>query len=377
LNSYPLLSGSREIQIMGGAQLQQVVIARSLARLGYPVSMICHDCGQDELEVIDGIKVLRAFNPAAGLPVVRFYAPRIQSVWRCMKLANADIYYQRAAAVWTGIMAYFCRRYGRKSIFAAAGNPDLERKTSRIRFARDKYIYEYGLKNVDRIVVQNDEQAALCRLNYQREASIVPNCLVPLEAVTANPAGHVLWISTIRAIKRPKMFLDLAESLPDLKFRMVGGPSPLEKELYEKTELDARGINNLEFVGFVRHAEINRQFDGASVLVNTSASEGFPNSFLEAWSSGIPTIAFVDSGARVNDVPIGMQVASLPEMKAALMRLVNDPSYRTVRATRCLEYAESHHSVEHVVTVFEEVIAELANNRRIEESSNHCEMDKT
>ena len=92
LNAYPLLIGNREIEIMGGAQLQQVIIARKLVERGYRVSMICHDCGQESLTTVDGITVLRAFNPKAGLPVLRFLWPRIYSVWQCMKRSNADVY---------------------------------------------------------------------------------------------------------------------------------------------------------------------------------------------------------------------------------------------------------------------------------------------
>jgi glycosyltransferase involved in cell wall biosynthesis len=353
LNAYPLLIGNREIEIVGGAQLQQVIIARKLVDRGYRVSMICHDCGQPSLTTVDGITVLRAFNPKAGLPVLRFFWPRICSVWQCMKRANADLYYQRAAAMWTGVMALFCLRYRKKSIFAAAGNPDLEANTPRIQFARDRYIYEYGLSHVDRIFVQNEEQAALCRRNYDREAEIVPNCLVPFDSVAANAGGHVLWISTIRTIKRPDIFLELARSVPQLQFRMVGGASPIEKELFEKIRLEAQNISNLEFVGFVPHAEIDRHFNGASVLVNTSSSEGFPNSFLEAWSSGIPTVAFVDSGARRNGEAVGTTVAGLQEMKIELMRLVNDDAHRLTMVLRCLEYVAQNHSVDHVVDVLE------------------------
>jgi glycosyltransferase involved in cell wall biosynthesis len=359
LNAYPLLIGNRDSEIVGGAQLQQVTIARKLVERGYRVSMICHDCGQESLTWVDGITVLRAFGPKSGLPILRFLWPRIYSVWHCMKRANADVYYQRAAAVWTGIMVLFCRLNRKKSIFAAAGNPDLEPNTPRVEYARDRYIYEYGLRHVDRIFVQNEEQAALCRHNYQRHGSIVPNCLVPFGTVTANARGHVLWISTIRTIKRPEIFLDLARSISQVRFRMVGGASPIEKELFEKIRLEAQSISNLEFVGFVPHTEIERQFDGASVLVNTSSSEGFPNSFLEAWSSGIPTVAFVDSGARINGESVGATVKSMQEMKEELMRLVTDDTYRDSTVSRCLEYVGRNHSVEHVVGVIEKHLFEL------------------
>src|SRR5690606_9813420 len=124
-SAFPLLARDPAIEVIGGAELQQVIVARGLAQRGYPVSMICLDFGQPDRVRIDGVQVLRAFRPNAGLPVIRFIWPRMTSIWNCLKQANAAIYYQRAAGVLTGIVAEYCRRSGRKSVFAAAGNPDL------------------------------------------------------------------------------------------------------------------------------------------------------------------------------------------------------------------------------------------------------------
>jgi glycosyltransferase involved in cell wall biosynthesis len=61
---------------------------------------------------------------------------------------------------------------------------------------------------------------------------------------------------------------------------MVGGPDDRQRALYEETRRRAEEIPNLHFVGYVPYAEIDKHFDKARVLVNTSASEGFPNTFL-------------------------------------------------------------------------------------------------
>ena len=175
-NAYPLLAGNADIQVIGGAELQQVIVARLLAARGIRVSMVCLDFGQAENVTVDGIEVIRAYKPNEGLPVVRFIWPRLTRIWECLLRVNADVYYQRAAGKLTGVMAAFCRKYGKKSIFAAAGNPDLVPNTPRIRFARDRWIYSYGLKNVDRIFVQNIEQARLCKAHFSRECTLVPNC---------------------------------------------------------------------------------------------------------------------------------------------------------------------------------------------------------
>jgi glycosyltransferase involved in cell wall biosynthesis len=359
-NAFPLLSGDASVELIGGAELQQVIVARLLAARGYRVSMICHDFGQADSLEIDGIQVVRAHRPDAGLPVLRYIWPRLTSIWGCLRRVDADIYYQRAAGKLTGVMAAFCRRHGKKSVFAAAGNPDLVRNTPRIRYARDRWIYSLGLRHVDRIFVQNEEQAQLCRENVGREAIQVPNCYIaPNRRSVGREGDRVLWVSTIRKLKRPELFLDLAEALPDHGFRMIGGPGGGEHALYESISKRAGVMKNVEFLGFVPYSQTDQLFDRAVLFVNTSDSEGFPNTFLQAWARGIPTVSFVDSGARLEREPIGFRVESMDEMVAAVDKLASDGAARLQAGRRCAAYFESHHSPEHVVRLYERLFQNL------------------
>jgi len=75
--TWPVLSGDPHIQVVGGAELQQTVIATALARRGYRVSMLCLDFGQPDGVVVDGVTVYKLHKPDEGLPVVRFVYPRM------------------------------------------------------------------------------------------------------------------------------------------------------------------------------------------------------------------------------------------------------------------------------------------------------------
>lgn len=363
-NAYPLLGGPGNVEFIGGAELQQVLIARELAIRGYRVSMICLDFGQDECVIIDGITVLRAFDLKAGFPVLRFVWPRLVKVWAAMKRADADIYYQRAASVWTGVMAFFCRWHSKKCIFAAAGNPDLEPVTSRIRYARDRWIYRYGLRHVDRVLVQNLEQAGLCRQHHDREAVLVPNMYLPPPDRQLSDRSKILWVSTIRQIKRPELFLELARNLPELEFRMIGGPGRNEAALYESIRDRACEIRNLEFLGFVPYSRIEEHFDDAVLLVNTSESEGFPNAFLQAWARGIPTVSFVDAGARLQGRPVGLTTSSTKELIATVAGLIANEAKRLEEGRRGAEYVTQNHSPESILELYEQIFENMARVER-------------
>ncbi|HEX7069724.1 MAG TPA: glycosyltransferase, partial [Rhodothermales bacterium] len=214
-NAYPVLARDAAVQFAGGAELQQVLIAKALAQRGYRVSMICLDFGQEDWCEVDGVRVHKAFRPDAGLPVLRFLSPRLTGIWRCLRQVGADIVYQRGAGMITGVLAAYSRRYGGKSIFAVAG-------ATKIRFSRDRWMFRYGIRNVDCVVVQNEFQRELVQREIGREPVLIPNCYEPPPETRPQAERAVLWVSTIRHIKRPHVFLDLAEALPEYEFVMVG-----------------------------------------------------------------------------------------------------------------------------------------------------------
>ena len=359
--AFPLLSRDRDIAIVGGSELQQVFVAERLAARGHQVSMICLNFGQQDDVRIRDIRVMRAFHPEEGIPILRFIWPRLTSIWNCLKRADAEVYYHRTAGMMTGVMARFCEKYRRKSVFAAAGNPDLVRNTPRIRFARDRWIYEYGLRHVDRILVQNDEQARLCRDNFNRDATKILNCYpAPVSNHLVGGGEFVLWVSTIRSLKQPELFLELAASLPAIRFRMIGGPGAGEIELYSRIRAKAAAIPNVQFLGFVPYAQIDAHFEAASLFVNTSESEGFPNTFLQAWSRGIPTVSFVDAGARLEGQVVGQLVETVTQMKTIVAALSSDIDARVREGARCKEYFQRNHLPDRIVDQYEKVFSALS-----------------
>jgi glycosyltransferase involved in cell wall biosynthesis len=166
-------------------------------------------------------------------------------------------------------------------------------------------------------------------------------------------------VGSVKPIKRPELFLDLAERLPGLRFRLVGGPPPQGAALFESLRRRAAALPNVEMTGFVPHADVERQFDGASLLVNTTVSEGFPNTFLQAWSRGMPSVSFFDAGARVDGAPVGTVVPDLDTMAQAVQRLAADEAQWRAEGQRAAEYVRRHHAVDRVVDAYERIFDRL------------------
>jgi glycosyltransferase involved in cell wall biosynthesis len=362
--AWPVFSGDSRIRVVGGAEVQQSILMRLLQGAGYRVSLVCLDFGQPPRAVVDGITVHKTFRPGEGIPVLRFFHPRLTAVWRALRAANADIYYQRSADVLTAIIAEYCRRHGKRSVYAGASDMDFRPGRQQMRYARDRWLFTRALSRVDRVVVQNPRQLADCREHYGRDATLIPSCYQPPRDARPGQGDAVLWVGTVHDYKRPEMVLELARRLPRRRFIVVGGPAaPGERlrEGYFETIRDAAArLPNVEFKGFLPLPEVERCFDRGRVLVNTSVYEGMPNTFLQAWARGIPTVATVDVGATLDGQPLYTKFGNLDEAEAAIERLCSDELHWARASARCLEYFNREHSSDEVLRRYGNLFEELA-----------------
>ena len=85
-------------------------------------------------------------------------------------------------------------------------------------------------------------------------------------------------------MKGPGKFLSLARKFPDEKFVMICQQATGDDN-YDELVAEAGKIDNLEFHKKVAFSEIDSYFDYAMVLVNTSDSEGFANTFIQAFKA--------------------------------------------------------------------------------------------
>ena len=324
---YPLLHGDTRIREVGGAELQQVQIARLLLRMGHQVSFVTLDHGQPDGELIQGCRVYKAYKPGAGLPGLRFLFPRWTGIWRALQRARADIYYTRAAGFVPGMLALLRLRRPFRYVYAAAHDFDFSPDKVQIQFARDRWLFRLGLRHADAVIVQTGMQRDLLRANYGRDSVLIPNFL-DADPLTLPEAARtrVLWVGKIRAIKRPLMFVALARALPHLSFTMIGPHFQDESSLYSEVMTAAKDLPNLDVLGFQPLPEVEKHFDRASVFVSTSEMEGFPNVFLQAMRRGVPIVSFVDPDGLIGNNPdLGSVVNGEEALHATVRQLGQAP----------------------------------------------------
>jgi glycosyltransferase involved in cell wall biosynthesis len=163
-------------------------------------------------------------------------------------------------------------------------------------------------------------------------------------------------VSTIRPVKQPEIYLKIAKLLPKLKFLMIGGESK-EKELYTQIEKEANAISNLEFLGFVPHHKIQKYYQEASIFINTSQIEGFPNTFLESWINGTPVISLnVDPDEIICKDKLGFHSKTLEQLLLDVNNLFFDDNLRKEMGMNAKKYVEENHDLKKITSEFEKFI---------------------
>lgn len=363
----------------GGAETQQVLIARHMRTKGIDVSFIVGDYGQADIEEVEGITLIKSFSPFTGNRKLRFL-PDMNAIWRAMKTTDADVYNQRSTAFYTGQLAYFARKLGRSFTFSVGIDYNCYRDCQKkLPFPLTR-LYRYGLRTADAVIAQTEKQQSLLRSNFGIEAVLIRNGIpippeeessgagdaagpheVPLPAQEGIGTPEFLWVGSIRKRKHPDLYLELARRIPTAAFTMIGGPGD-DARYYEHIAGEARSIPNIAYIGFVQPGEIGDYYRRAYAYINTSDFEGFPNTYLEAWVWGVPTLTLeIDPDGIITRHHLGAVTGSFEGLVEAVRGLCDNPPLRSDMSRRARRYVREHHDItergDDYIRLFEKIIA--------------------
>jgi glycosyltransferase involved in cell wall biosynthesis len=342
LRNLPVLAREYSAHGIGGEEVQHTLLARALAARGYDVSMVVMDYGQADGAAWEGITTYKTYRSEDGLPVLRFFHPRWTGVWSALKRAEADIYYLSCASLRVGLSALFSRMHRRKMVFRIASDMDCEPQKLLIEYNywRDRRIYEYGLRHADAILAQSLSQQDAMKRNYGLSSTIASMLVDQPRDISAfeQRTIPVLWVSNIRQLKRPDLVLEFAERTPEIAVHMIGGRIADSQNLFDEILQRAKSSPNVTFHGQIPYHEVNDYFARALVFTNTSDIEGFPNSYLQAWSRGTPVVAFFDPDGLIAHEGLGVAVRNMEEMRQAVKDLATNRERWLATSARCVAF---------------------------------------
>jgi glycosyltransferase involved in cell wall biosynthesis len=365
-NAYRMLTGSHSGHI-GGVERQAAMLARWLAARGHRVSVVTWNEGGPPIEEIGGIRVVKTCRADAGLPLLRFLVPRWSSLNRALRLADAEIYYQNGAEEVTGQVGLWCRRNRRRFVFSTASDIDCVEHPARGRSFREQVLYRYGLRTAHRIIVQSQKQARMLQESTSLAATVLPMpgedlaCLASRNDRTpARPVPLLLMVGRIAPEKNVEMFIDVARSLPGMQFVIVGGPVRTAGAYFEMINRLAADLPNVDFFGPADRRQLATLYRSATALCCTSHYEGFPNTFIEAWSVGLPVVSTVDPDGVIARHGLGAHVSSREEMRCRLSEIAVSSARREEFARVSRAYFESTHLLDTAMERFESLFQDVS-----------------
>jgi glycosyltransferase involved in cell wall biosynthesis len=361
MSIYPTLVGDTTVEVAGGGEVQQSVLAHALVKDGYRVSVLTADHGQGPLRRHRGIDIHALPSPEGrGWPGLRQFHPQLSDVYRKLCQINPDILYFCVCGFRAAAVAAYARRHHKRFIYQCGSDREFLKPVPGMP-RRDYWLFRWALPRAHAILVQNLTQLQQLQTHHQRAGWLVPSLYEESGIPIAQPGGPVLWVGTFKPVKRPELFIELARSCPQQRFVMVGGPDhPNDpgQAYFRQMRERAQAVPNLRFEGFVPFAEVGEHFNRASFLVNTSDSEGFPNTFLQAWARGIPSLSFVrpetqagHSGTVACDNPA--------DMRDKLLHLAGQATRWLQASQRCLEHFEVTHSKAAVLPRYRQIFEAL------------------
>lgn len=289
LNAYKVFAPDSQAAI-GGSEVQMVLLARQLSAKGYPISFLVGNFGQPSHERLEGMKILRTIKLTKNF---RTYASAPWLLWWRLYQSGAEVVISSPAGPEVGLIALYCRLFGKHYIFRTASHVDCTYEKIHDLGLVAGFFYALGLKLVHTIVVQSEESKAALWKYHRRKSVVIHNLIEqPTFQVIPTTREYVLWVGSARTVKQPELFLELALQAPSIKFAMIlsrVGDVPLWEAIREK----AQKLPNMHFIGEVSLADVQTYMKKARLLVGTSSYEGWPNVYMQAAACGVPIVSLV------------------------------------------------------------------------------------
>ena len=358
-----LTGGNR--QHAGGIERQQTTMAIWLASRGWDVSMIVWDDPDDKATEAHGVRIVRLCSLDDGVPVLRFFHPRWTSLNAALEAADADIYYYNCGDLGLGQIVAWARRRNKPVVFSVPSDPDCDPELPALGSLRERVLYRYGLTRCEHIIVQTEKQRGMLESGFGKASTpLRMPCVGFSNSTVDEPAGddrfNVLWVGRISEEKRPDWVQELARHAPDIDFTIVGGPNR-DSEYSRGVLSDEAALPNVSFVGRIAHEDMGPYYARADLLICTSVYEGFPNVFLEAWSTGTPVVTTCDPDGLVQSEGLGYSASDLPGLAEAIRQLAGDAELHTRMCASARDYFDNNHRLDPAMEAFETCFVDVLN----------------
>ncbi len=380
-SSYPYFYKNTGVT-SGGAELQMSLIAKELAKnKKYEVCFFIADYGQAKVDYVDGVKLIRAFK----LPKHESVFSKLVKAFKYFFLLakhRPDVVINTTASSIVGLSALYKRILGYKFIYRTAHTQEVDRSFIENNGIIGK-IYRYGLLKADVVLSQNAEHCKCLKNNHNIDAIEFKNIFYDKKHTNINKNGvlwvarfekwkqaqddkkhtninknGVLWVARFEKWKQAQVYLQLAKRIKNERFTIICPTTKnnMQKWLIFKNNCLKEG--NIDFKDKVDFTEINNYFNNAAVFVNTSLSEGFPNTFLQAAAAHTPIVSLnVNPDNFLTDYNCGICCNNNFEMLVETVNeLINNREKAKLMGDNANKYLLQNHDANVIIPKLENII---------------------
>ncbi len=361
----------------GGAEVQANYLSIELVNRGFLVYYICQTKNKlfvDTETVLNGVNIcwLKPSGVLQWIDQKKYY--------KKLEFINPDIIVQRMSSNVTYTIGKFAKNKKIPLIWICTDNHspsrryfvenfkkkfdfNLKNSSKYLIFLINAIIMDYfrnkGMDLVDIAFTQNQKQENSVKLNFKKNSHRMisghPLPKVNLSSSERFSKKTILWAANWGNHKRPELFMEIAREMICTPYRLVmlGGHSD---KVYE-SRLITGCPKNIEIKGQISFEEASEYFDYSSILINTSVSEGFSNTYIQSWLRGIPTIVFgADPDQVIRKKCLGFDVNTVSEAVDKINNLLTSENIYDEISQNCLTYAKNNHSIEIMTNNFLTVI---------------------
>lgn len=340
-------------EISGGAAVQWKSWIKGFLDCGHEFGLLTFKGAQNYINKKFSFEIIETYDPNYGIKKLRLFYYQIPTLYKKIKDSKPDYIIQAAATNHTFMLMIVSKLTRIPFIHRIASDVHVDdRISSLVKSNWDIFLYRLGQKYSSIIFTQNTYQSNKLKKLYPNKKIFVLHNPFELqsrksEILPRSERKYISWVGNFRKIKNLPALAEVAKRLPEINFKIAGAEHKNldEETIYILSEL--KSLKNVEFIGYLNRSEM-KPFLGKSIaILNTSINEGFSNTFLEAWSLGIPVITtkFVNPDELINKYNLGL-VADDYDGLSGLVARITDMSETNFNdlADHCFDYVSEKHN---------------------------------
>jgi glycosyltransferase involved in cell wall biosynthesis len=341
--------------VFGGAEVQLFQIGKQLSSSDhYEVHFVVVNEGQKSPARFGNVTVHASYSLAKN-PINYLLAPL--KLYGTLRRISPDVVVQRGAGAETGICGVYCKWNRKKFVFSVAHEIDVN-GTFAGRGVIGK-LYSIGLVRADEIIIQNEDQKLMLKKWRGAIANRATLIRTGYPQRDRAPSGKkfVLWVARSDSWKQPLIFVDLARAFPKTDFVMIM-PKSSDVKTWQAVMERSKSIRNLRIIDKVPFAEVQNYFDRATVFVNTSVHEGFPNTFIQSCLGSTPILSLsVNPAAFIEKAGCGYFAdGNITLLHKQLGSLLGSKTLRATLGRQGAAYAKKNYDIANVVREWEKLL---------------------